>query len=296
MDSSVSNRFDIFEIYRRYCDITSGNEHAGSREALAQLLEVVQSRVQKSGRIIIYDDLSGLMLRLNFMVDSCEFTRFYDFVFFVCRENAQKNITVSHAIAAWKLVLDGRFRLLKQWCEFVEKNQRHNISEDTWQQVLAFSRCVHEDLEGYDPKGAWPVLIDDFVEHMYRITPSNGCCSLRLGCNCGELEVQPCISDDSLHGLKVFAGAKRKSFMEFDKEDVSKYLCLNSSNLKHSLNSKRSRTSYVDPPANDAEDCMEIVKNNSSPLGSSSNSQCAVEGSLSKGFAGLLSTGSCLQF
>ncbi|XP_042503741.1 defective in cullin neddylation protein AAR3-like isoform X2 [Macadamia integrifolia] len=243
MDSSVSNRFDIFEIYRRYCDITSGNEHAGSREALAQLLEVVQSRVQKSGRIIIYDDLSGLMLRLNFM-----------------------------------------------------KNQRHNISEDTWQQVLAFSRCVHEDLEGYDPKGAWPVLIDDFVEHMYRITPSNGCCSLRLGCNCGELEVQPCISDDSLHGLKVFAGAKRKSFMEFDKEDVSKYLCLNSSNLKHSLNSKRSRTSYVDPPANDAEDCMEIVKNNSSPLGSSSNSQCAVEGSLSKGFAGLLSTGSCLQF
>ncbi|XP_076883305.1 defective in cullin neddylation protein AAR3-like [Bidens hawaiensis] len=69
---------------------------------------------------------------------------------------------------AWKLVLSGRFRLLNQWCNFVEKNQRHNISEDTWRQVLAFSRCVHENLEGYDPEGAWPVLVDEFVEHMYR--------------------------------------------------------------------------------------------------------------------------------
>lgn len=37
--------------------------------------------------------------------------------------------------------------------KFSQKNQRHNISEDTWRQVLAFSRCVHENLEGYDPEG-----------------------------------------------------------------------------------------------------------------------------------------------
>lgn len=34
-----------------------------------------------------------------------------------------------------------------------QKYQRHNISEDTWQQLLSFSRCVNEDLEGYDPRG-----------------------------------------------------------------------------------------------------------------------------------------------
>ena len=34
-----------------------------------------------------------------------------------------------------------------------QESQRHNISDDTWQQVLAFSRCVHENLEGYDPEG-----------------------------------------------------------------------------------------------------------------------------------------------
>ncbi|KAJ4973163.1 hypothetical protein NE237_006337 [Protea cynaroides] len=284
MDSSESNQFDIFGFYQRYCDIISGNKHAGSREALAHLLKLVESTVHKSDRNLIFDDLSKLMALLNFMVDSCEFTRFYDFVFFVCRENGQKNITLTNAIAAWRLVLAGRFRLLNQWCEFVEKNQRHNISEDTWQQVLAFSRCVHEDLEGYDPKGAWPVIIDDFVEHMYRINRSKSCSSLSLGCNC-ELEAEPCVSDDSLPGLDVFSGSKRKSsFMEFgqQEEDLLKYR-YNSQNLKHSLNLKRSRTFFIekptnwegDPPGNDA-DGMEVVKNNSS-LESSSNSQCTVE-------------------
>ncbi|XP_043703221.1 defective in cullin neddylation protein AAR3-like isoform X3 [Telopea speciosissima] len=294
MDSSNLNQFDIFDIYQKYCvDITSRNKHASSREALAQLLKLVESGVQK--RNLIFVDLFKLMARLNLMVDSCEFTRFYDFVFFFCRQNGQKNITVCNAIAAWRLVLAGRFRLLNQWCEFVEKNQRHNISEDTWQQVLAFSRCVHEDLEGYDPKGAWPILIDDFVDHMYRITRSKSCSSLILGCKC-EPEAEPCVSDTSLPGLNIFSGSKRKSIMEFGQQeaDLSKYLYPNTKILKHSLNCNKGRTSFIDkptnwegdPPENDADSTLEF----------SSNSQCAVEGSLSKGFAGLLSTGSCLQF
>lgn len=39
-------------------------------------------------------------------------------------------------------------------CYHTQEHQRHNISVDTWQQVLAFSRCVNEDLDGYDPKGS----------------------------------------------------------------------------------------------------------------------------------------------
>ncbi|PIA62720.1 hypothetical protein AQUCO_00200623v1 [Aquilegia coerulea] len=162
--SCTSNFIDIVEIYRRYCDIRSRKDDQNPKEALTQLLKLVELRGQACLR---YNDLSKLMSYLD-LVDSARFACFYDFVFFMCRENGQKNITLEKAIEAWKLVLKGRFRLLNEWCNFVEKHQRHNVSEDTWQQVLAFSRCVHEDLEGYDPKGAWPVLIDDFVDHMHR--------------------------------------------------------------------------------------------------------------------------------
>ena len=39
------------------------------------------------------------------------------------------------------------------------------ITRDTWSQALEFSRSIGPELEGYDPAGAWPYLIDEFVEH-----------------------------------------------------------------------------------------------------------------------------------
>ncbi|CAF1920461.1 unnamed protein product [Brassica napus] len=122
-----------------------------------------------------------------------EFTRFYEYLLYI-----ECCVAVGRAITAWELVLAGRFWLLNYWCDYIEKNQRHNITEDnTWQQVLAFSGCVHENLEGYDSEGTksildfslkqvclcfglfyyglvfdsqvlGPVLIDEFVEHVYR--------------------------------------------------------------------------------------------------------------------------------
>ena len=40
------------------------------------------------------------------------------------------------------------------------------VTPDTWDQVLAFSRSIHEDLRNYDPTAAWPVLLDEFVEEL----------------------------------------------------------------------------------------------------------------------------------
>lgn len=303
MDSPGS----IFEIYIRYHDIRSlkscqtdgHDEHESktSRDALAQLLEIVDLKFHS--RTSIFDELLKLMSKLELMADFSEFSRFYDFVFFMCRENGQRNITVNKAVSAWKLVLAGRFRLLNQWCDFVQENQRHNISEDTWQQVLAFSRCVHENLEGYDPEGAWPVLIDDFVEHMYRVLGSNR--EPNFFCNCGDSESQSCTFEDSLPGLKDTPGLKRK-LSSFQTEEMvsSDAVFLDSVSPTFMLNSKRSRLvdyralNWEDnPPGNSASDSMDITKQNNS-LGSM-KSPCAVEGCLSRGFAGLFSTRSYLQ-
>eukprot|EP00850_Spirogloea_muscicola_P001451 SM000005S17248 [mRNA] locus=s5:1033306:1036609:+ [translate_table: standard] len=104
------------------------------------------------------------------LVQPEQFARFYRFVFFVSREQGQKSLSKATALEAWKLALRGRFGLLDRWCTFVQYHQRHAISEDTWRQVLEFSRHCEDSLHSYDPDGAWPVLIDDFMECM------NTCC------------------------------------------------------------------------------------------------------------------------
>lgn len=302
MDSIVPTSFDILEIYRQYCDITSGIPAAVgdccmpdeesqklrfTRETLSQLLEVVESKFNT--RVSILEEAYKLMLRIGSMADFSEFSRFYDFVFFICRENGQKNITVRRAVMAWRLVLAGRFRLLDQWCNFIEENQRHNISEDTWRQVLAFSRCVHENLEGYDPEGAWPVLIDDFVEHMYRIRGSVEI--QKVSCDCGGLEPQP--SEDSLTGLKNLPGSKRKSCdnlqmeIDFSEGHASPPMCTANSKRRHIYFDKSvilGQNQLLKATYTFNE--MDKHKNNSVGCTKSLN---AVEGSLSKGFARLLS-------
>ncbi|XP_047958165.1 defective in cullin neddylation protein AAR3 isoform X2 [Salvia hispanica] len=270
--------FDVFQIYRQYYDITSraiinkSEDHGpyeelqrtrDLREELAQLWKLVEPKVSTS--VSILDEVSKLMSRLNLRAEYSEFSRFYDFVFFICRENGQKNITASRAIMAWRLVLSGRFRLLNHWCNFVEKNQRYNISEDTWRQVLAFSRCVHENLEGYDPEGAWPVLIDDFVEYMYRIRGSHG----DSFCNCNDAEAQP--GEITSSGLKNYPGSKRRFWG--NNEQAGQDSCTSNS----SYASCKRRNMYLPE--------LDYAK-----------SVCSVEGCLSKGFAGLLSGHSCLNF
>ncbi|CAN8265991.1 unnamed protein product [Cochlearia groenlandica] len=292
MDSSpVSCRFDIFDIYRRFCDIRSGQvlcdyyKHGEEskrtncpKEGLSQLLSLVEKKFQ--ARNSIFDELFKLMSRLDLMVDFSEFTRFYDFVFFMCRENGQKNITVGRAVTAWKLALAGRFRLLNRWCDFIEKNQRHNISEDTWQQVLAFSRCVHENLEGYDSEGAWPVLIDDFVEHMYSVLGPNK--KANMSCNCGNTESESCLYEEPLSdehnkeysrfhtGLRSVPGLKRKISRDNEEEEEE----------DEASETHNSCSPYL----------KRIKSDNDSPR-CSSKTNCAIERCLSQGFASLLSTG-----
>ncbi|KAL6520395.1 hypothetical protein OROMI_032575 [Orobanche minor] len=300
--------FDILQIYRQYCgrryltsraivnegEVDSPDEDLQkariSREALAQLSKVVESKV--STRVSILEEVYKLMSKLDLMAEFSEFSRFYDFVFFICRENGQRSITVSRAVMAWRLVLSGRFRLLNQWCSFLEKNQRHNISEDTWRQVLAFSRCIHENLEGYDPEGAWPVLVDDFVEYMYRIRGSAG--TRNLFCNCGIWEPQQ--HEDTLPGLRNFPGSKRRldDNMQVDEESRSNTRITNNTKRRHLYLIEKS----VNRGCNQIRegDFVEIVRRNSSLSSGSAKSHCAVEGCLSKGFAQLLSNHSCLQF
>ncbi|KXZ49891.1 hypothetical protein GPECTOR_19g342 [Gonium pectorale] len=94
------------------------------------------------------------------------FGKFYRFIHYICREPGKRNIPMDLAVAAWRLLLPGRFRLLDRWCAFAAASQSRVVTEDTWRQVLDFSRTIHEDLSNYDTAGAWAVLLDEFVDDM----------------------------------------------------------------------------------------------------------------------------------
>lgn len=101
--------------------------------------------------------------------DTHRFQEVYNYSFqWACEEN-KKVMGLDTALAMWQLLYadERRWQYIDDWCEFLQEHHKgRTISKDTWAQLFEFARQIKPDFSNYDDAGAWPYLMDEFVEYM----------------------------------------------------------------------------------------------------------------------------------
>lgn len=117
-------------------------------------------------------DISSMTKRLKEIVtetqkDRKEFKKFYQWCFDYMKDKPNaKSISMDSAVATWTVVFENRFPLLQEWLAFVQDSGMKGIGHDAWRMTLKFVDTVGGDINKYTEEEAWPVLIDDFVDHL----------------------------------------------------------------------------------------------------------------------------------
>ncbi|XP_048589133.1 uncharacterized protein LOC116618188 isoform X2 [Nematostella vectensis] len=96
--------------------------------------------------------------------DSVTFKTIFRYAFDFCRNPDKRTVDIDTSMAMMKVLLDNRWSLLDHFLAFLQQSKYKVINRDQWCNVLEFSRTIEVDLSNYDEDGAWPVLMDEFVE------------------------------------------------------------------------------------------------------------------------------------
>jgi len=114
------------------------------------------------------DSLSKLKEKLGYLhsllLDSCSFKSIYRYAFDFSRDKDQRSLDIETAKAMLGLLLGKQWTLLNSFYLFLDQSRYRVLNKDQWCNVLEFSRAVDTDLKNYDVDGAWPVMLDEFVE------------------------------------------------------------------------------------------------------------------------------------
>ncbi|XP_077518968.1 DCN1-like protein SCCRO4 isoform X1 [Amblyomma americanum] len=111
--------------------------------------------------------------------DQNQFKSIYRYAYDFARDKDQRSMDMATAKAMLQLLLGKHWPLCASFHQFLEQSKYRVINKDQWCNVLEFSRTIKPDLSNYDEDGAWPVLLDEFVEwlrarypHLHRASQS----------------------------------------------------------------------------------------------------------------------------
>ncbi|XP_026473300.1 DCN1-like protein 4 [Ctenocephalides felis] len=109
--------------------------------------------------------MSGIIESLKTMLNNnLTFKGIYRYAYDFARDKDQRSMDTDTAIAMLNLLLGSRWSLHSEFSRFIEHSKYRVINKDQWCNILEFSKSIHEDLSNYDVDGAWPVMLDEFVE------------------------------------------------------------------------------------------------------------------------------------
>lgn len=105
--------------------------------------------------------------------EPADFRSFYMYAFNYNKPPGQRSMPVDTARQLCSLLLRDRFIHLDLWLEFL-KGRKHAVTRDSFALLLDFAMIVDGDFSNYEEDGAWPVLLDEFVEYAKAKRPSAG--------------------------------------------------------------------------------------------------------------------------
>ncbi|XP_013888259.1 DCN1-like protein 5 isoform X2 [Austrofundulus limnaeus] len=96
--------------------------------------------------------------------DASVFKNIYRYAFDFSRDKNQRSLDMDTAKSMLTLLLGSTWPLFPVFHQFLEQSKYKGLNKDQWCNILEFSRTINTDLSNYDEDGAWPVLLDEFVE------------------------------------------------------------------------------------------------------------------------------------
>ncbi|XP_077983628.1 DCN1-like protein 4 [Glandiceps talaboti] len=96
--------------------------------------------------------------------DPVLFKQIYRFAYDFARDKDQRSMDIETAKIMLSLLLGRQWVLFSSFHQFLEQSKYKVINKDQWCNILEFSRTINSDLSNYDEDGAWPVMLDEFVE------------------------------------------------------------------------------------------------------------------------------------